>query len=192
MGSQVLIDPIYDPDKIGSIYMAPQAQNMAPSQGEIVAVGPRQKTLEVGFLVLVHYVDFSSRKIWRDSTGYEYIFYRDDEVVALLTSDAEVFPRMGNVIVLPSWDRSGPVQHNNIFTIDRVFDTPPPRFGTVLRTGEGVHSVKQGDVVALPKSGGYEMGVKDRVLYSLRETDILGILTNADKNDPVGSDSSRG
>jgi co-chaperonin GroES (HSP10) len=191
-GSRILIEPHYDPDKIGSIFMPPQAQNLAPSSGKVVATGPSQTEVEVGYLVLVSYARFDSKKLWHDEDRTEYAFYDDDEVVAFLAPDAEVFPRKGCVIVRPSWDISGVVERNKVAVIQRVFDSPPPRFGTVLRTAEGVTTVKRGDTVILPKSGGHELGVRDRVLYSIRETDLMGILTNAVKNDKDRRDSSRG
>lgn len=188
LGKSILIDPIYDPDKIGSIYMAPQAQNQLPSNGDVVAIGPAQDEVEVGYRVLVStYGVDASRFV--SINGHEYAFYQDHEVIAFVTPDAEVFPRRDSVIIRPVFHDPEETKAGSIILLTRVFSAPPVKLGVVLRTGENVHSLRRGQTVVLPKSGGNELGVKDRVLYSIRETDILGIVhaTNT-----VEQDHSRG
>jgi co-chaperonin GroES (HSP10) len=142
-----------------------------------VAVGPAQDEVEVGFRILVStYGVDASRFITVD--GHEYVLYFDHEIVAFLTPDAEVFPRRDAVIVRPNWLDKSEQKYGSLHLLTRNFTSPPPKLGTVLRTGERVHSLRRGDVVVLPKSGGNELGVRDRVVYSINASDILGIVTN--------------
>lgn len=186
LGKNLLIEVLYDPDKIGSIYMAPQAQNEAPSHGHVVAVGPLQTEIEVGFGVLVSTVEWRGKQSWRWIQGDAILyFYSDREVIAFLDRDtAEVYPRRGCVLLRPVWDRTGVIQHGSIFTPERIF-TPsqPPRSGTIIKVGEGCTTLKRGDTVVIPKFGGNELAVKDRVVYSVKEKDIPGILTHAVEDD---------
>lgn len=189
---QLLIEPIYDPEKIGSIYMPPAAQDIAPSQGIVVAVGALQKEVEVGFRVILTTREWVKKSVWKEDDT-EYYFYQDREVLGFLTEKGDVYPRKDRVIVRPTWPPSGVVKHGSIYTVDRIFaEAQSPQFGTILRTGESVTTLMRGEVVAIPKWGGYELGVRDRVLYSFKETDIMGILTNAVKVDRDRSDRPRG
>lgn len=188
---KVLIDPLYDPEKIGSIYMPDQARNSLPSNGDVVAVGPEQNEIEVGFRVLVStYGVDASRFIWHENR--ELVIYYDHEVVAFLTPDADVFPRRDSVIVRPSW--TDPVDHKrgNIHLVTRVFTAPPVQMGVVLRVGVDVYAVRRGMTVLIPRTGGQELGIRDRVLYSIKVDDIPGVIASAVKNDPADPDYSRG
>lgn len=165
--------------------MPPAAQNEAPSNGMVRLVGPLQTEIEPGFRVLVSFIKWVKKVsyYWRDARLY---FYDDDEVIALLTHEGEVFPRLGRVIIRPSWDKLGVVKHGEIHTIQRIFQAPePPRFGTVLKIASDCTTIKVGDVVVVPKYGGQELAVKDRVLYSIKEKDIPGVLVNAVDNDSI-------
>jgi co-chaperonin GroES (HSP10) len=173
LGQRILIDPVYDPEKIGSLYIPPAATNPLPSNGHVVAVGSDQDEVEVGYRVLVStYGVDATRFITVDD--HEYVLYFDHEVVAFLTPDAEVFPRRDAVIIRPNWLDKGEQKYGSLHLLTRSFASPPPKLGTVLRTGERVHSLHRGDVVVLPKTGGNELGVRDRVVYSIKESDILG------------------
>lgn len=184
LADHILIEPYFDPIKIGSIYMPPAAQNEAPSHGTVRAVGPLQREIEERFEVIVSTVEWV-KKAKFEWLGDSYVYlYTDREVIAFLTRDGEVFPRRDRIILRPNWNRSGVVKHGLIYTIDRVFEAPkPPQWGTVLRVGEDVKTIRSGDEVVIPRNGGNELGVKDTVYYSIKEKDIPGIITNAVKDD---------
>lgn len=192
LGTSILIDPIYDPDKIGSIYMAPEVQNPLPSNGDVVDVGPNQDEIEMGFRVLVSTYGVDFTRFWtHPRTRHEYAIYHDHEVIAFLTNSAEVYPRRDAVIVKPLWNDPDEQGTGRIQLLTRVFSSPPPKLATVERVGSLVTSLKRGDTVLLPRTGGNELGVRDRVLYSLKEVDILGIVTNAIETDSTKPDRRR-
>jgi co-chaperonin GroES (HSP10) len=188
---KVLIDPLYDPEKVGSIWMPDQARNSLPSNGDVVAVGPEQTEIEIGFRVLVStYGVGAERFIWHEDK--ELAIYHDHEVVAFLAPDAEVFPRRDSVIVRPSW--TDPVDHKrgSIHLLTRVFTAPPVQMGVVLRVGSEVSTIRRGMTILIPRTGGQELGVRDRVLYSIKATDIPGVINSAVENDTTQPDCSRG
>ena len=153
--------------------MPGSAQNPLPGNGYVVAVGSAQDEIEVGYRVLLStYGVDDTRFIWVED--HEYAVYRDDEVIAFLTEEGEVYPRKESVILRPNWNDKDEVQHGSIILLTRVFTAPPPRLGTVIRVGESVDSLRRGMLVLLPRTGGVELGVRDRVLYSLKAEDILG------------------
>lgn len=194
LGKQILIDAKYDPDRIGLIWMPPSAQNEVPSHGVVVAIGSEQDEIEVGFWVLVETKGYSPSKVWRDPDGFEYIFYEDKEAVAFVLPDgSDVWPRRNCVIVRPNWDQSGPVKHGRVFLINRIFEgkPEPPKTGIVHKVGSLVSSVTRGQTIIIPRSGGHELAVKDRVVYSLEESLIPGILVDADDNDSTKGNRRR-
>lgn len=193
IADHLLIEPVYDPDKIGSIYMPPAAQNDAPSHGIVRFVGPQQKEVEVGWHVLLSTAEWVKKAsmYWHQGDTRLY-FYTDREVIAFVTEEAETFPRRNRLLVRPSWEKSGVVEHKTIVLINRVFDTPqPPQTGVVLKVGEDCKTFKRGDVIVIPKWGGNELAVKDRVLYSLLEKDIPARVINAVDNGPVKTNRHR-
>jgi hypothetical protein len=82
--------------------------------------------------------------------------------------------------VQPDWTDKPTKSAGGIDLLPRVFEAVAPMWGRVHRTGECVTTVKRGDIVLLPPEGGNELAVKDRVIYSIRETDIPGVITNVD------------
>lgn len=189
MGKLVLIDPIYDPRKIGHIWLADQTRNDLPSNGDVVAVGPEQDEIEVGFRVMVSVYGVDQTRFI--SVGdHEYVFYYDHEVIALLAPDARVFARKDSVIVRPVWTDPAENKVGSIYLLTRVFTAPPVRFGVVLSVGVDVVEIRRGMTILIPRTGGQELAVKDHVLYSIKETDIPGVITSAVTNDTVSPDRS--
>lgn len=169
-GESIIVDPYYGNDeKVGSLYLPNANTNPMSQVGKVMEVGPQQTEIRRGDVVA--YRPFCGHTFrLRD---YEYLVYKNYDVVGFVTGDGQLWPRKDSVLVLPHWSPREEHLPSGIIRLNRLDDRPdPPVWGTVLKVGEDVKFVKPREKIIIPSVGGFEMGFIDTVYYLVRETDI--------------------
>lgn len=169
-----IVEPFYDSDRIGRIWLPEEAKNPQSQQGLVLA-SRGCKDIAEGEHVL--YTPYDGEPIrWE---GHEYLVVKDSNIIAIYR-DGEVYPRHESVILKPEFPASGIVSVGSLVIPQRVFESPAVTFGTVVRVGSDVDIVRPGDRVIIPPSGGYEVGLSlphfQGVFYFLHSRDLLARL----------------
>lgn len=167
----VIVDPLYDSDKLGSIYLPQDAKNPQAQQGYVVASGPSAE-----FHPFVHILFEPYNAVPFKYEDHEYLLVHDKTIIGSIT-DLAIYPRSTSVIVQPEFPPAGPTRHGSILLLNRVFENPPIPTGLIVRTGSKVTQFRPGDRVVLPPISGHEVGLSlpdmSGVFYFLNEQDIL-------------------
>lgn len=176
----VIVDPLYDPSKVETglspgapgLYMPDSAKNPMSQQGIVIAVGPKQKVIEVGQHILYHpFIQFPFKV-----GGHEYLKVETRHIVGFLDSDGRLCPLPWDIVVHPDFRSAGrPVQSGLLWLPKQVFDVDIPCTGTAVSVGSRVTSVRPGQRILFPPEGGNEIGLR-KVWYTIREGDVLAIL----------------
>ena len=178
MGDDVVVDPYYDPDKVGSghqpgagalLYIPDRAKNPMSQQGLVVGIGPQQKDIEVGDYILFH--PWVGRAFTVKEHEYLNLHYWD--VVGWLAPDGILFPLPDSVVVKPIFKPRGPTLSGSIYLLRQVFHIEPPQMGMVVRTGERCKVVRPRQTVMFGLHAGNEIGLVDTVWYTIKEEDLL-------------------
>lgn len=168
-----LVEPYYDSDKIGSIWMPEEAKNPQSQQGLVLA--SRCEGIPDGAHIL--YTPYDAQVLTHG--GHEYLVVTDSKIIAIYTA-GEVWPRSKSVVLKPEVPTSGIVAQGSIVIPQRVFDSPPVTFGSVVRIGADVDEVRPGDRVIIPPFGGYEVGLSlpnfQGVFYFIHSRDLLAVI----------------
>lgn len=175
LGDWVVIDPIYDPEKIGSLYLPNAYENNYPHQGEIVSCGP-EFPFAPGSRVALRSFVVEPVNI---GNGSRYLGIRGVDVVARIDG-RELYPKPTQVLVLPDWSEKFAQPSSLIIISDvELADNTPLTRGTVARVGEKVTLVKSGDYVLYPPAKGVEVGYIDTNWYIFEEDDLLATMERA-------------
>jgi co-chaperonin GroES (HSP10) len=181
LGDDILVDPLYDPDRASSglspgapaLYLPDSGRNPISQQGIVLDTGPRQWYLERGDHVLFHpFLGWPFRE-----NGYEYLRIEARTVVGWCDRGGGLHPMPDSVVVLPHFKPAGrPVQKGLLWVPSQVFYIDVPCTGRVVRVGELVTELKVGEYVLFPHDKGNEIGLQ-QVYYTIREADILATLS---------------
>lgn len=166
LGKKILVNPMYDSDKIGSLYLPDTGKNPNPQVGSIVRVGPLADEAVVGDCVVFH--PYHTHPI--TIGDHEYLFVDDlywYGYAAPTKQGYKLFARRDHVVVQPLWEPEGAYQEGSVILVTRTFISSPQRYGIVINIGEGVTDWSVGDKVVLPPRGGYEIGFVDEPFYIL-------------------------
>jgi co-chaperonin GroES (HSP10) len=162
---RLVVEPYYDPEKIGSFYIPDSAKNPEAQQGVVKSVGPHSEIREGAY---VFFPPFRSLPL----QGTDLISIRDKDVVAFLR-DGELYPPWEHYMVLPDWDSKYRQKSEWIYIPPTVMeDYSPVKYGTIIRCAEGTELPPNTKVVIAPGKGN-EIGFKDTVYYFIHHDDIL-------------------
>lgn len=173
-GSWVIIDPLYEAEKIGSLYIPRSYANRWPQQGNIVDAGPGFPFLTGSHVFLRPFV------IEPLSIGFgNLLAVRAADIIASLDGK-EIVPKPTEVVILPDWStKYGQPSKVIVISDVELEDGRPIQFGIVARIGSEVTTVKAGDYVIIPPDRGVEIGFIDTVWYILEEADLLATIERA-------------
>lgn len=182
--SRILVDPLYDAEKVYGLYMPDSGKNPMSQMGEIIALGPENYLeLEVGQFIAYH--PFRGIPVHLGANGkvHEYLWINPVDVAAILTKEGEVFPLPYQVVVAPEFVGGDLLKHGSLLLPQNdLFNTIIPNLGKVLRVGRHITEVKVGQRVMFRfnetfEGCGNEIGIdtgKHRgVYYTLLEEDLL-------------------
>lgn len=173
LGNWLIIDPLYDPEKIGSIIIPNAYRNNYPHQGDIVSCG-LNSPFKPGMRVVLRSFVVEPLK-----AGDRLLAIRDIDCVARIEGK-ELHPKPMQVLVLPDWSEKYSQPSKTIIISDvELDDGSAITRGTVTRIGEKVTSVKAGDYVLFPPDKGTEVGYIDTNFYIFDEDELLATLTRA-------------
>lgn len=184
-GSRILVDPLYDAEKVYSLYIPDSGKNPMSQLGEIVALGPANYLeLELGQLIAYH--PFKGEPFKASLNGgklHEYLWVDPLDVAAICTNEGEVLPLPTEVVVSPRFVGTKLLRKGSLYLPQNdLFDTIIPDRGVVVRIGKYVRTVKVGQTVIFRfnegvEGCGNEIGIdtgKHRgVYYTLKEKDLL-------------------
>lgn len=180
LGDWCLVNPLYDSDKLGSIYIPNSAKNPQSQQGIVAASGRRSEFRPKDHIL---YEPYNAEPFWYND--HEYLAVPDRIIVGSV-KDNVVQPRPDSVIIRPDFGPSGPrtTAGSTIITLSRVFENPQVQTGQVVRIGSTVHDlhlpIQPGTTVVIPPLRGHEIGLDSPdlkgVFYFLRAKDILAVI----------------
>lgn len=177
VGDVIILDPIYDADKIGSIYIPDSYKNPEAQQGIVVTAGPEAKDagIEEGQHLLFHpYRAHTFRH-----SGSDRVHIRIRDAVAIIIA-GDTYPLPDQVMVLPEWETKYGQKSDLIYLPPTALDSNEPvKVGVIVRVGSKVERVQLNDRIIMQPGAGSEAGIIDRVYYFLKEEHILAILNNA-------------
>lgn len=174
LGNWVIIDPLYDPIKFGSLYLPNAFENNYPHQGEVVACGSTFP-FEPGSRVVLRSFVVEPLRV----KGTRYLGVRDIDVVAKVV-EREVYPKPTQVLVLPDWSEKFAQPSKTIIISDvELDDGLGLTRGTIARVGEKVTTVKPTDYVLFPPNMGVEVGYIDTNWYLFEEEQLLATMERA-------------
>lgn len=162
---RLVVEPYYDSDKIGSLYIPEYYKNPEPQQGVVKSAGPLSPVRD-GSYVFFH----PFRGLPLGNTGL--ISLLDKDVVAYLV-DQELTPREEHVMVLPNWDHKHK-RSEFLITPDTSHEYVPVMVGTVVRSSSEQFAV--GTVIAIPPGKGSEIGYRDTVYYFIHQDEVLATI----------------
>ena len=187
-GDNIIVLPHYDSGKVGSIDIPDSATNPQSQQGEVLAVGPNQSTIEVGDHVM--YEPYKGTPFTPEDV--EYLLVPAETVIGWLAPDGEAFPLPDAVMVIPDWEdhqvltaeitelaAQQPNPQRFIDELTRMVDNSnywqqnPRTVGRCVRRGDDVTTVLPNDRVFFHTGAGHEVGVQTTVYYFIKEKDIL-------------------
>jgi len=179
IGDRVIVEPYYDADKVFSLWIPDSAKNPMSQQGKVLAVGPEQKDVEPGDMILYHpFVAEPIKTFLLDSK--ELLAISPCHIAGFLAPDGELFPLPDWVMLAPEFKPDGVVKQGVLWVPRQVFEVEPPEIGMVVRVGERVTTVKPAQRVVFPLDKGNEIGLdtgKSRaVYYTIKADDLLAIL----------------
>lgn len=166
----LVVDPYYDADKIGSIYIPEAFKNPEPQQGFVLSAGADSKVNE-GVMILFH--PFRSVPL----QGTNLIALRDKDVVAYLV-DGELVPLEYHLMILPDWSTKYAQKGLIYLPPTAQEDHSPVMIGTIAIGTVGEFS--PGTKVVIPPGKGSEIGFKDTVYYFIHQDEILAIINDQD------------
>lgn len=174
LGDWVIIDPLYDPEKFGSLYLPNAFENKYPHQGDIIAAGP-EFPFQEGTRVALR--PFVTEPVKIGSTSY--LCIKGVDIVGRIEG-RELYPKPTQILVLPDWSEkySQPSETIVLSVTEQELSGGLTR-GTVARVGEKVTLVKPGDEVLFPPNRGTEIGFIDTNWYVFEEDELLATLTRA-------------
>lgn len=174
IGDISIVEPIYDPDKLGSIYIPQEAKNPQAQQGIVLSAGP-----DAPYPAQSHILFEPYNGIPFYHNQHEFLAVPARTIIGEYR-DGSIFPRSDSVIIEPAFGPIGETKKGSIIIFSRVFENPPVQEGTVIRCGSAVRELSPGMKVLLPPTSGHEVGldVPDMrgVFYFLPESSIMGIL----------------
>ena len=176
IGDVSIVEPIYDPDQLGSIIIPQEAKNPQAQQGIVLSAGPEAPYPNLSHILFEPY---NAAPFYHDQHEYLAVPAR---IVIGEYRDNTVYPRSDSVIIEPEFGPIGATKIGSIITLARVFENPPVQTGTVVRCGSDVKTLHAGDHVLVPPTSGHEVGLDipdfRGVFYFLPESSILAILPN--------------
>jgi co-chaperonin GroES (HSP10) len=173
LGNHVIIDPLYDPVKFGSLYLPDAFENKYPHQGDVVACGP-DFPFKPGTRVALR--SFVVEPI---DAGGRLLAIRGEDCIARIEGK-ELYPKPTQVLVLPDWHEKFDQPSRTIIISDvELDDGKGLTRGTVARAGEKVTTVKAGDYVLFPPNKGVEIGYIDTNWYVFEEDELLATMERA-------------
>jgi co-chaperonin GroES (HSP10) len=166
LGDRVVVEPYFDSDKIGSIYIPEYFKNPEPQQGVVVSAGPLSPFVD-GTYVFFH--PFRSQPLG----DTKLIGLHDKDIVATLV-DEELVPLEDHVMVLPDWESK--TKHKGIIFLPPTvtIDNSPVIRGTVVRSNSKL--LEAGTMVVIPPGKGSEIGYIDTVYYLIHQDEILATI----------------
>lgn len=176
---RLIIEPYFDADKIGSIYIPESFKNPEAQQGEVVAAGPDSFWAPLDYLV---FHPFRSEKV----QGTNYISIRDTDVVALLDRECGVLiPKIGDVMIRPDW-HSKYGQKGLIYLPPAVVDAErqPVLFGTIVDYRSITANVSIGERVVFAPGKGSEAALDNDLYYFIPSDEILAVIPSPDSDAP--------
>ncbi len=177
-GKLILVKATYDTDKIYSsgLIIPDFYKNPLPQQGIVEAVGPKQDVIKVGDHLLFHPWAPHERVGVMHMDGEHWVFVSIQDVAAI-ARDMELYPLPNDVLILPAFRAVRPSKPGLIYISGELAGTERPQAeGLVVRVGRDVTLVAPGEDVLLPEVGGNEIGFIDKVWYTIKEVDLLGVL----------------
>lgn len=186
---KILVEPEYDADKIGSFYIPEAYMNPLSQQGVVLAVGPEQETIRVGDRVLYHpwseiekHGEQQKIPVMKDGKWEEAFILDEKFIVGWLAPDGVLFPLPDFIVLDPKFsagDAHEAGMVGSLHVVGQAFDIEPPQQGKVASIGERVTTIHVGDIVLYPIDKGNEIGLINKVWYTIREEDILARLIYA-------------
>lgn len=183
----IVVEPHYDSDKLGSLYIPDSYQNPEPQQGKVIACGPSVDWSPGNLLV---YHPFTAIPVPGEKTQH---YIRDRDVVCSI-EDGIPMPKKGEVMIRPDWDSKYKANVGGLIYIPvEVSDAQyePVKFGTIeLIHYDGLiiytdYRLSRGDYIIIPPQKGSEIGTKDGVFYFIPIDEILAKVNNdPDSRDP--------
>lgn len=172
---KLLVEPRFDPNRIGLIYLPDYTIDTEPQQGYVRGAG-RYTSFRVGSYVLYH--RFRSTVFWVGRSPR--LILHDVDIVAEANPDTGVLTlRAHDVMVNPDWhSKYNPHKWSPVIEISQVEleDDSPVLEGTVEQIGNAVSTVLVGQRIVLPPYVGAEVGLITRNIYIIPEKEILATL----------------
>lgn len=175
----IVVEPHYDSDKLGSLYIPDSYQNPEPQQGRVIACGPDVDWSE-GDLLAYH--PFTAIPVPGEKTLH---YIRNRDVVCSI-EDGIPMPKYGEAMIRPDWDSKykanvGGLIHIPIEVSNAAHD--PVKFGTILliyysKEQREQTGLRRDDYVVIPPQKGSEIGTKDGVFYFIPIDEILAKVNN--------------
>jgi co-chaperonin GroES (HSP10) len=167
------VDPYYDPDKIGSLYLPDMAKNREPQQGVVLAAGSTSG-VQNGDYVLFHPFRGDLVRI----EGKDVVPLTRADLVARASGDV-LIPMPDHVMLQPNWQRKYEQPSKLLYMPPTVTEQNQPTMtATILSIGDDVEApeLKIGHEVIIQPEKGSEIGWIDQVYYFLRPSHILACL----------------
>ena len=183
---RLIVDPFYDAQMIGSLYLPDSGKNSESQQGIVTACG-QDSGVHPGDHVLYHPYRGDPFVI----NGRESLALRRKDLVGTITRHGDTYdlhPMPDHVMVLPDWDRKYQQPSSGlVFMPDTALEhNEPVQYGMVLEMGWEVEQMPGRDftledVVLIAPEKGSEVGwgLDRKVYYFLRPSHILARVDNA-------------
>jgi co-chaperonin GroES (HSP10) len=168
MNGNVLVDPWYEhgDNKIGSLYLPGGSTNPMSQLGRVVKVPRDQDEVQIGDIILYHPFHCRPYRV----ADHEYMFVPDREFCGFVTAEGNPYPRDNDLLIAPQWparEEEYKIGDATMVRLHRWAERPePPTYALIARRGRKMMDrYRTGDRILLPKEGGWEIGLKDRVYY---------------------------
>ncbi len=176
LGDQILVDPYYDPDKIGSLYIPDSAKNSESNQGRVIASGPRSGISPNDYIL---YHPFRGEPV--SISGMGRLVLRRKDIVARAVGNV-LYPIDDHVMVQPDWETKYKQPSGLVYLPQTALEQHQPCLvGTIIKIG--VDALADADVqyqpgskVLMQPTKGNEVAWIDTVYYFLRPSHILACL----------------
>lgn len=180
---KVLVQPWYDAEKIGSLYLPDSAKNSQPQQGKVIAAGP-QSLVPIGKHIMFH----PWRGEWHHIDGEDLLLLRNKDLTAQVSWVNQVpllYPLPDHVMVEPIWSEKYKQPSRFVHLPDTVLEQNQPAMqATICDLGSGlirmVRDFAIGDTVLIEPGKGSEVGwgYDMKVYYFVRPKHILARIEN--------------
>lgn len=176
LGDSVIVDPYFDPDKIGSIIIPDMAKNAESNQGRVASAG-RDSGLQDGDYVLYH--PFRGDLLRHE--GKDYLPLRKKDVVAVVNGKV-LLAMSDHIMIQPLWESKYAQPKSGLVYMPQVAleHHQPVLEGMIVHVGIEVdrreYPFEYGTRVLMQPAKGSEVAWIDTVYYFLRPSHILACL----------------